>query len=263
MLFVGLDLAWSERNSSGFAVIDGNRKGGEVTTFGLVDSDKDIADTLRRSVGNNNAFVAVDAPLIVPNENGRRVAEAITGDLFRKYNAGAHPANRSHLSSFTGRIRGEDIAEVLRKEGFAHSPYISRYEEDRRFFEVYPHPSMVVLFNLNKVIPYKNKPNRDYEFRWDAFRKYQGRLKGLASASPSLTIPKEIVNAKVKEMKGQALKDYEDVLDGIFCAYIAYYAWSAPNKCAVLGSMDEGYIMTPIFDGMRLALREDKMQRKL
>jgi predicted RNase H-like nuclease len=263
MLFVGLDLAWSERNSSGFAVIDGDRKRGEVISFGLVGSQDDIRETIKKLIRNENAFIAVDAPLIVPNETGRRKAEEITGRFFRQYNAGAHPANRSHLSSWTGRIRGEDIAAMLKKEGFAHSPYIGKYEEDRRFFEVYPHPSMVVLFDLKKVIPYKNKPNRDYQSRWAAFSDYQKHMRGLAKASPALAMPKELERRKMEGLKGQALKDYEDVLDAVFCAYIAYYAWANPGKCAVLGDMAGGYILTPIFDSMRLALHQDELQKKL
>ena len=263
MLFVGLDLAWSTKNSSGIAVIDGNKKKGDVVSFGLVDSDDEIIKTIAKVVGNRNAFVAIDAPLIVPNEEGRRVAEEITGNLFRRYNAGAHPANRSHLASWTGTIRGEEIAKRLQKEGFAHSPYITQYEEDRKFFEVYPHPSMVVLFDLKTVIPYKNKPNRNYESRWAAFREYQRHMKDLEEATPQISMPKEVLKTKIEELKAQKLKDYEDVLDGIFCAYIAYYAWGNPNRCAVLGDMERGYIMTPVFDSMRLALQEDRMQKKL
>jgi predicted RNase H-like nuclease len=263
MLFVGLDLAWSTKNSSGIAIIDGNKKKGEVVSFGLVGSDDEIIETITKTVGNRNAFIAIDAPLIVPNEEGRRIAETITGDLFRKYNAGAHPANRSHLASWTGTIRGEEIAKKLQKKGFAHSPFIAQYEEDRRFFEVYPHPSMIVLFNLKTVIPYKNKPNRDYESRWGAFKEYQQHMKELKGAAPPVSIPREVLSMKIENLKAQKLKDYEDVLDGIFCAYIAYYCWANPDKCAVLGDMDRGYIMTPIFDSMRNALKIDQMQKKL
>ncbi len=263
MLFVGLDLAWSTNNASGIALVEGDSKKAKLISSRLVRSDDEIRDFLRENVGTANALVAIDAPLVVPNEKGRRIAEVIVGDLFRQYDAGAHPANRSHLASFYGRIRGETVAELLKKEGFAHSPNLSVHEQTRKFFEVYPHPAMVVLFGLNRIIRYKAKPNREYAERYAAFREYQKHMSALADADPPLKLPSTITKVKVDELKAQKLKDYEDEMDAVFCAYIAYYAWAHPNRCAVLGNLDEGYILTPITDSMRRKLEETKSQKKL
>lgn len=263
MLFVGLDLAWSTKNGSGIAVVDGDGKRAKLVSYGLVYSDEEIINYISKSVGKENALIAIDAPLIVPNEKGRRIAEVIVGDLFRKYDAGAHPANRSHLASFYGKIRGEVVSELLKKNGFAHSPYLAKHEQTRKFFEVYPHPSMVVLFGLNRIIRYKAKPNREYEDRYAAFREYQKHMAALAKADLPISLPKELTKQKMEELKAQSLKDYEDKLDGVFCAYIAYYAWANPTMCAVLGSLDEGYILTPITDSMRRQLEAPKSQKKL
>ena len=127
-------------------------------------------------------------------------------------------------------------------------PYLKKFEDSKKFFEVYPHPSMVVLFGLNKILKYKSKPNRDYAFRWKEFKKYQYHLKKL---KPALILPKEISNKKMSTLKGNSLKDYEDLLDAVFCAYISYYYWKYPDKCAILGNMKERYILTPIFSHMR------------
>ena len=263
MLFVGLDLAWSTNNASGIAVVEGDGKKAKLVSSGLVKSDEEIINFLRRVIGSKNALIAIDAPLIVPNEKGRRIAEVIVGDLFRKYDADAHKANRSHLASFYGEIRGEVLTELLKREGFAHSPNLSVHEQTRKFFEVYPHPSMVVLFGLNRIIRYKAKPNREYAERYAAFREYQKHMAALAGADPSLKLPGSITKVKVDDLKGQKLKDYEDEMDAVFCAYIAYYAWAHPNRCAVLGNLDEGYMLTPITDSMRRKLEEPKSQRKL
>ena len=205
---------------------------------------------MNRKMKKDSAFIAIDAPLIVPNKEGRREAERLVGLYFRKYDAGAHPANRRRLSQWSGKIRGEEISKLLRKEGFLHSPYAKKFEKKRKFFEVFPHPSMVVLFKLDRIIRYKAKPKRDYEFRWKEFRKYQKYLKNLEKAKPSLILPKEFYK-DVKKLRGQKLKDYEDMLDAVFCAYIAYYFWANPEKCAVLGNMKKGYILTPVFDSMK------------
>ncbi|RLE47613.1 MAG: DUF429 domain-containing protein [Candidatus Methanomethylicota archaeon] len=263
MLFVGIDLAWSEKNGSGIAILKGDKNNAKFISADICYSDKEIIKYVERNVGTRNAFIAIDAPLIVPNKKGRRVAEKLVGILFRRYDAGAHPANRERLSRWSGKIRGEEIAKKLEKMGFSHAPYIKRFEESRKFFEVYPHPSMVVIFNLNKVLKYKAKPKRDYKLRWNEFRAYQKHLKNLEKAEPALFLPEEITERDVKEMKGRALKDYEDLLDAIFCAYIAYYCWYYPENCEILGDMKEGYILTPVFGFMKKRLKSLQSQKKL
>jgi len=263
MIFVGIDLAWSEKNGSGVAILRGDRDKAEFISADICYSDKEIIEYTKHNVGMQNAFIAIDAPLIVPNKKGRRVAEKLVGFLFRKYDAGAHPANRERLSQWSGKVRGEEIAKKLEKIGFSHNPDIKRFEESRKFFEVFPHPSMVVVFNLNKILKYKAKPKRDYEFRWNEFRLYQKYLKKLEKAKPALSLPEEITEKDVRELKGKALKDYEDLLDAIFCAYIAYYYWYNPESCEILGDMEEGYILTPVFSFMKEQLKSLRSQKRL
>jgi predicted RNase H-like nuclease len=263
MYFIGLDLAWSPKNGSGIAILEGGKNRAELIASGIVYSDSDIVDYINRHVSNNPAFIAIDAPLIVPNETGRRHVEALVGNLFRKYDAGAHPSNRQRLAQWSGTIRGEEISKLLEKEKYTHDPEIKQYEEKRKFFEVFPHPSMVVLFQMNKILQYKAKPHRDYDFRWGEFKKYQNYLKELANKKPAVIIPKKVTSQNVKKLKSQALKDYEDLLDGIFCAYIAYYAWCNPEKCEILGDMNKGYILTPITESMQKQLKEIKSQSSL
>ena len=262
MLFIGVDLAWSEKNATGIAVLKGNRNKAEFCFGDVVLSDDEIIECVKKHAGNDTAFIAIDAPLIVPNEEGRRVAEELTGMLFRKYDAGAHPANRKRLSQWSGKIRGEEISKLLEKNHFKHDPYIERFEKTRKFFEVYPHPSMVVLFKLNKILQYKSKPKRDYDFLYAQFKRYQEH-KELGKNKPALVLPRKIVNKDVKKLKAKRLKNYEDLLDAIFCAYIAYYTWHFPDKCAVLGSMEAGYILTPVFDSMHQQLQGRKAQKSL
>ena len=263
MIFIGIDLAWSERNGSGIAVLKGNKKEAKFFSADIFLSDNEILNHVKEQAKDEQVFIAIDAPLIVPNEQGRRVAEKLVGMLFRKYNAGAHPANRKRLSQWGGKIRGEEISKRLEAIGITHSPYIKKYENKKKFFEVYPHPSMVVLFNLNKILQYKSKPNRDHAFLVSMFKKYQDYLGNLKAGNPKLKIPEEVLKVDTEKLKGKHLKSYEDKLDAIFCAYIAYYSWCCPDKCAVLGSMEEGYILTPVFEGMKQQLKEISSQLSL
>lgn len=53
-------------------------------------------------------------------------------------------------------------------------------------------------------------------------------LTALHKAEPRLLrtgVLKELLAADLNELVGQRLKNYEDWLDALFCAYLAYYFW--------------------------------------
>ncbi|MBD3209065.1 DUF429 domain-containing protein [Candidatus Woesearchaeota archaeon] len=252
MLFIGVDLAWSPKNNTGLAVMEGDEFGLRLTTLRLVKEDEDIIEHIHEAVHGKPVFIAIDAPLIVPNKKGRRKAEELVGYLFGQYEAGAHPANRERLSQWSGKVRGEHLVEQLQELNIKHDPYLKPLERTRKCFEVYPHPSMVVLFKLSRTLKYKAKPKRSYEDRWAEFSTYVEHLGNLKD----LHLPAAITTTEVTTLKGRALKDYEDKLDAVFCAYIAYYAWKHPKKCEVLGNMHEGYILTPVFQRKEKQLEE-------
>ncbi len=243
MFFIGIDLAWSPKNQTGIAVLEGDKKRASLKHVSCVQTDEEILAVVKQYAALAPAFVAIDAPLIVSNKTGRRLAEALVAKQFAKYHAGAHPSNRTRFAAWGGP-RGETVSKLLEKAGFSHKPNARKHELSNVFFEVYPHPAMIVLFGLQTVIPYKAKPKRDYLLRWNAFEHYQQHMKKLEHKKPSLHIG-SFLDARVRNLKGKALKNYEDQLDGIFCAYLAYYAWQFPEKCVVLGNMKQGYILTP------------------
>lgn len=250
MYFIGIDLAWSPRNKSGVSIVKATGKKGELIDSKVLLTDSEIVEFVKQYVKpSDDAYVLIDAPLLVPNETGRRIAEAEVGATFRKYNAGAHPSNRQRLGQWNnGKVRGEEITQQFIDLGFIHDPYVQKLEKARRVIEVYPHPSMVVLFELDTVIKYKNKPKRDYDFRWGQFKKYLGHMKDLEDKVPSLMLPREILEIEIVGLRGKALKDFEDLLDSVFCAYIGLYSWVHPDKVDVFGNMEGGYILTPVFD---------------
>ena len=252
MLFVGIDLAWSAKNNTGLAVIKGDERGAKLSGAGITVSDDSILDYVRKNVGSADALVAIDAPLVVPNKAGRRPADTLVSELFRKYDAGAYPANRTRLGAWcNGKVRGEELVVRFERAGFSHSPYIKRFEHSRKVFEVYPHPAMVAVFELNHILRYKSKPGRDGGFRVREFAKYEQLLKGLSRADPRVDVGKGLLlGKKLSGFSTSEMKRHEDTLDAVFCAYTAYYCWARPEKCAVLGSMKGGYILTPVLDSM-------------
>lgn len=94
-LFAGIDLAWSS-GWTGVAVVD---ESGRVLSSGRVRTDAQVAEWVVAQPGRLS-LVAVDAPLIVPNDTGQRLAERLIGRAYSAYGAAAHTSNRG---TFGGR----------------------------------------------------------------------------------------------------------------------------------------------------------------
>jgi len=250
ILFIGIDLAWSPRNLTGAAVLRGGANGAELIDHCLLGTDAAIAEYIARHAGAGPAIVAVDAPLWVPNETGRRPGEAELGQAFARYQAGAHPANRSRLA-FDGIVRGEALVAGLAELGFVHAAEVVAGAPVRQVIEVFPHPAMVALFSLDRTLKYKARPRRGADLRLSEWRRYQNYLDALAAADPPLHGQAALTAQDVAALRGRRLKDYEDQVDALMCAYIALYAfrWGAA-RCRSFGTFEDGYIFTPVPEGM-------------
>ena len=157
MQCLGIDLAWGERARTGLAALD---PGGALVASTSVVTDDEIAAFVQRwtSPGPGEGLVAaVDAPLVVPNLTGRRPCEAQVSAAFGRFFAGAYPANRAN-PAFAPEPRG---ARLARRFGWSIDPGTAMTPSTTLALEVYPHPAMVSLFGLDRVIPYKLKAGRD------------------------------------------------------------------------------------------------------
>jgi predicted RNase H-like nuclease len=248
--FIGIDLAWSPRNPTGAAVLRGNAHGADLIDYRLLGGDVPIVEYIQHYAGAGPAIVAVDAPLWVPNEAGRRPGEAAIGFAFARYQAGAHPANRRRLA-FDGIVRGEALVAALAARGFVHAPEVAAGALVRQVVEVFPHPAMVALFGLDRTLKYKAKPGRGAAQRLEAWRRYQAHLDALFQADPQLRGQVALTAQDVAALRGRRLKDYEDQVDALMCAYIALYGfrWGAA-RCRMFGTFEGGYIFTPVPEAM-------------
>ena len=79
MKFVGIDIAWSERNPSGAAVIDSEGK--LVRASGNLCTNQDLCEFAGLR-DREDAVVAIDAPLIVNNAAGQRPVERQLTEIF-------------------------------------------------------------------------------------------------------------------------------------------------------------------------------------
>lgn len=240
MHFVGVDLAWGERNPTGVAVVDGN---GRLVLLGAARDDAGITAMLRPYL-HGDCLVAIDAPLVVTNPTGQRPAEAALNRDFRRFQAGAHPANTGK-PEFADGIRGARLAATLNLD------MDPRSGARRRAIEVYPHPATVALFRLGRTLKYKAKPGRSLELLRSELLRLMDAIEGLAEVRVPLRVSGHDDWLKLRRQVESAaqksqLRRAEDPIDAVVCAYVALYTQRCPaDDVTVYGDFATGYIVTP------------------
>ncbi len=253
MRFVGVDLAWGERNNTGLCALDAS---GAVLGSGRARSDEEIRSWIEPHLHGDGVVVGVDAPLVVNNLSGRRHCEAIVGATFQHREAGAYPTNRAQPHFVDGGRAARLAAEL----GLSVDPHFAPGVPVRAMLEVYPHTAIVCLFGLGRTIKYKRRSGRSVATRKAAFARLTELLESLASFDPPLRIAASPHWARLRaEIDGAstaaALSRAEDELDAYVCAYVGlYFVAHGERRCAVLGDAEEGYIVTPVDDDARSRL---------
>jgi predicted RNase H-like nuclease len=237
--YVGIDLAWGPRGRTGLAALD---DAGRLLASSSVRTDDEIAAFVaRHSPGDTVA--AIDAPLVVPNRTGMRPCEAQVTREFGPYHAGAYPANRAN--PHFDPPRGEVLADRF---GWVTDPDVRPGPGVSVAIEVYPHPAMVVLFGLARVLPYKARPGRDVDALRAAFGALLGHLErvcgdrlGLARSARWAEIRHGVAVARRKS----ELRLLEDEIDAVVCAHLAWSWGRGDPAMRVLGDGRSGYIVVP------------------
>lgn len=246
--FIGLDLAWSARNESAAVVLEADAAQARwVAHCDQLGDDAEVLAFVQQAAGSGPALVAIDAPLIVPNQKGARPVDRQITRVFGRFGAGCYPANRSR-----GCTRGEGIVAALAKHGFFQNPYLQSRANTRAVFEVYPHPAMVALFALEETLKYKARRRRSMDFRRSELARLQSYLVSLHQCEPAMLIPVDVAGRDICALYGSAFKHHEDLLDAAVCAYVAYYAWYwGPPGYQVYGDTTQGYILVPMTPQLR------------
>ena len=242
MVFIGIDLAWSERNKSGIALIE-KRDVYILTRQGYLGSDEEIIDFISRYKDKKGCIISIDAPLIAPNPPGttRKADREVSRD-FARYKATTYPANRIRAK------RPINLVKKLLSLGFNPSPNFLPLTITHQIIEVYPHAACVSLFHLPRIVSYKKGGVRQ---RQKGLASYQHLLfSELSKLNPplyfELNIEKALFLIDPHKLKGKSLKQFEDQLDAILCAYIGLYCWYwGREKVRIYGNIKEGYIMVP------------------
>jgi predicted RNase H-like nuclease len=244
-VFLGIDLAWAvDRRHTGIAVMQGNLRGARLSGLSSdIHSLEGVTQFVCRHLCSD-MVVAVDASLIVRNEAGQRPCERAIGARFGRFGAACHSTNRArpHFDS------GERLVRSLAREGFEHGLPLrgAKRRPGRWLIEVYPHPAMVRLFALERVIHYKKGALAE---RRAGLRTVQSSLSLLMTRDRGLEPSRcleELLRARPENLRGQALKCLEDWLDAVLCAYLAWHFWRwGEERNEVFGDRRTGYIVVP------------------
>ena len=243
MKFIGVDLGWSS-GASGVCSLswDGDRlEILELTT--ILELESILAWIDRQAPLNTPALVAIDAPTIITNQTGMRLADKLTHKHFGRYHAGCYPANLG--LKFAPRTTG--FSQSLGTRQFIHAPTIAAQKPGRYQIEVFPHPATINLFGLDKILKYKKGRLAE---RTQELRKLRGHIvKTLPQLLPTLSpLSLERVPAIAARQTGKELKAIEDCLDSLLCAYVGAHWWywgEADAKNLVLGDLATGFIIVP------------------
>ncbi|MEH2025272.1 DUF429 domain-containing protein [Nostoc sp.] len=253
MKFIGIDLGWRSQ-PSGLCCLEW--KDGQLQLLDLdrKDAIADILTWLDQTVKPDEpAIIAVDAPTLIPNATGSRLADKLSHKYFGKYHAGCYPANQNLPFAH----RTINFGLELESRGFAHAPTIEPQKLGRYQIEVFPHPAIVNLFNLERILKYKK--GRLNERRLELIKLYNYIVDFLPTLEPPLRPLRllcetlRVGEASCRESgsffseipnTGAALKTTEDQLDSLICAYVGAYWWYwGEQRNLVLGD---------VYDGLRL-----------
>ena len=256
---IGVDLAWGERSTTGCAELAWDGNGLALKCFKLLRSMEDIVKWIEPNRGD--WVIAVDAPIIIRNERGRRPAEDEANKHYRyPFEAGPYPSN---LNLPVGKSqRGGQLLVQLRESGGELVESAAHLEGQRLVFETYPHIAMVELFHLRKSIKYKSGWIDDHypvEERFDRQLEGQQELVGhiREHLCSSDACPRLLPGGKLDELLSRPassrtradLKRCEDLLDGLVCAYTA--AWlDIGGDLVGLGKVRKGVMITPRAQGI-------------
>lgn len=237
--YLGLDLAWAPRNSSGGAVMELREDNSlELVSTASLRAHEDILSWIARNRGRNGAILAVNAPIIVENTSGQRPCDAQLHQHFGSHYVDEYQVNTVNAS------HPRTIGRALERMGFDRD-----FNSDGdRVIETYNQPTQILLFGLERPIRLKAGPVGARKDAVARFRETMDEL--LADAVPTLLhneVWEKLLNADLPSSNGSRVGELEEQLEATLCAYTAgFLDLRGPGDCAFLGDLRNGYVLLPI-----------------
>ena len=229
---LGIDSAWTTDNPSGVALIQESNDGrwrhvrstcsyqDFVNTYADIEANVQglITAATRDLDGERPSLVAVDMPLQRTGEiTGRRGADR---EISRNFGA-QWCSTHSPTAARPGRVSSQ-LRNDLQACGYELAVEQGRTSA---VIEVYPHPALLVLLNLEKRLPYKVERRASYWCNTSSDKRRNLLIGNLSFLYQGLAkviddIPDDLANSLNNATTFRCLKSAEDQLDALVCAWV-------------------------------------------
>ena len=268
--FVGFDSAWSVRNlgAISYAVFQGETlERAELPQLSSFRNAAEIIKELRKEC--DDVLVAIDQPIIVPNQCGSRPVDSVAASLISKLGSGTQPANRDKATMFGDAAPIwkfiEDITAAKDPEttdaGICNP--LMDFEAAKtatgqiHLIEVYPAlalPALEPKFMARNYAARYNPRNRN-KFCLADWRLVCETVRRCANEFNLQTL---LEWAEEMEKSKSPSKPDQDKLDAVICLLIAIH-WRRERDghgLTVIGDLESGYMVTPASCDTRRILQE-------
>lgn len=244
MNFIGIDLAWTYKNETGICVISDDGHLLELKSH--VFSNEEIADIVER-YSNNEAIVAIDAPLIVKNQVGARECDGrIMKEKIHGRNLSVFTCSRDYLVRTYGQIRGEDLVNLVRAKNPQFEVTPDLCGGGYKIIETFPTGICLGLFPDEFPIKYKLKNKVPYIETQNNMLRMIKILNRMSHYVPAVYGLDKLIATNVTDLSKAAFKHLEDKIDAFLCAYSAYWCFINQGEGRIFGNKDDGFILLPV-----------------
>lgn len=236
--YLGLDLGWTPRDSSGGVVLEPTEDGGvRLVSAETLRSHEDTLRWITRNRGRGHCTIVVNAPVIVENRSGARACDRALLEHFSRFRIDEYANNT--VSASHPRTMGR----ALMRMGFDPNPAV----EGDRIVETHTQAAQVLLFGVDRPIRLKSGPIGSRKEAVQRFRELIAER--LYAGTPVLHRSGELeqlMGAHLPDLNGTRLGELEERLEALLSGYVAaYLGQCGPEACAFLGSIEQGYILLP------------------
>jgi predicted RNase H-like nuclease len=127
---------------------------------------------------------------------------------------------------------------LLARKGFSIGWKVGKAKKTAA--EVYPHPAMVRMFGLPRIIKYKKGSVAERRKEFQRLQRLMQKL--MKRRFPRLTLNQETRNL----LRQKWSKPVEDRTDALFCALIGMWHWMyLGERSEVIGDRKTGFILLP------------------
>lgn len=265
LLISGFDSAWTRTNSGAMTTLhwsaDGVHRVVVPPTLCSFVQAPSLLSAAEREAHARIHIVAIDQPIVVPNQAGRRPVEAAVSHVIGKCGGGVQPANRSRIGMFDDDAPvWEFIAGYFKGNPACLDPVAAHKAESGNFLiEVFPALALLGLFpNLwdQGRLP-KYNPGRPKTFSsndWKRLGKSVGNLYSQIGVLPL----SEACNALADQPAPK--KAHQDLLDSMLCLLVGLVWWELGSSASVVvGDTDFGYMVSPASSALASELGKDSL----